>query len=93
LLDEHGVVISGGQGKMAGKMWRWGTMGAFSEADMVDALRAFEEGYAFDDGAAVNAALDVSARAGKQEGEGTRRDRLSPARVKTPKLRLKLQKY
>jgi len=23
---------------MAGKMWRWGTMGAFSEADMVDAL-------------------------------------------------------
>jgi aspartate aminotransferase-like enzyme len=76
LLDEHGVVISGGQGKMAGKMWRWGTMGAFSEADMVDALRAFEtvirqEGYAFEDGAAVNAALDVFAR---QEGEGTRRD-------------------
>src|SRR5258706_555648 len=31
LLNEHGVVISGGQGKMAGKMWRWGTMGAFSE--------------------------------------------------------------
>ena len=32
LLDEHGVVISGGQGKMAGKMWRWGTMGVVSEA-------------------------------------------------------------
>jgi aspartate aminotransferase-like enzyme len=52
LLDEHGVVISGGKGKVAGKMWRWGTMGAFSEADMVEALRAFEtvipeEGYAF----------------------------------------------
>jgi aspartate aminotransferase-like enzyme len=74
LLDEHGVVISGGQGKMAGKMWRWGTMGAFSEADMVDALRAFEtvirqEGYAFEDGAAVNAALDVFARAGKKKEE------------------------
>jgi aspartate aminotransferase-like enzyme len=72
LLDEHGVVISGGQGKMAGKMWRWGTMGAFSEADMVDALRAFEavirqEGYAFVDGAAVNAARDVFARAGEKK--------------------------
>jgi aspartate aminotransferase-like enzyme len=76
LLDEHGVVISGGQGKMAGRMWRWGTMGAFSEADMVDALRAFEtvirqEGYAFEDGAAVNAALDVFARAGKKKEERT----------------------
>lgn len=76
LLDEHGVVISGGQGKMAGKMWRWGTMGAFSEADMVDALRAFEtvirqEGYAFEEGAAVKAALDVFARAGKKEKELT----------------------
>jgi aspartate aminotransferase-like enzyme len=76
LLDEHGVVISGGQGKMAGRMWRWGTMGAFSEADMVDALRAFEtvirqEGYAFEDGAAVNAALDVFARAGKKKEELT----------------------
>jgi aspartate aminotransferase-like enzyme len=76
LLDEHGVVISGGQGKMAGKMWRWGTMGAFSEADMADALRAFEtvirqEGYALEEGAAVNAALDVFARAGKKEKELT----------------------
>jgi aspartate aminotransferase-like enzyme len=74
LLDEHGVVISGGQGKMAGKMWRWGTMGAFSEADLVDALRAFEtvirqEGYAFEDGAAVNAALDVFARANEKKKE------------------------
>jgi aspartate aminotransferase-like enzyme len=74
LLDEHGVVISAGQGKMAGKMWRWGTMGAFSEADMVDALRAFEtvirqEGYAFEDGAAVNAALDVFARASEKKKE------------------------
>jgi aspartate aminotransferase-like enzyme len=74
LLDEHGVVISDGQGRMAGKMWRWGTMGAFSEADMVHALRAFEtvirqEGYAFGDGAAVKAALDVLARAGEKKKE------------------------
>ena len=72
LLDEHGVVISGGQGKMAGKMWRWGTMGVVSEADMVAALAAFEivirqMGYPFEDGAAVNAALDVFARTGKKE--------------------------
>src|SRR2546421_7006 len=71
LRDEHGVVISGGQGKMAGKMWRWGTMGAFSEADMVAALAAFETvirqmGYPFEDGAAVNAALDVFAGTGKK---------------------------
>jgi serine---pyruvate transaminase len=72
LLDEHGVVISGGQGKMAGKMWRWGTMGAFSEADMVAALGAFETvirqmGYPFEEGAAVNAALGVFARTGKKQ--------------------------
>ena len=74
LLNEHGVVISGGQGKMAGKMWRWGTMGTVSEADILGALGAFEtvireEGYAFEDGAAVNAALDVFARASKKHKE------------------------
>jgi aspartate aminotransferase-like enzyme len=52
---------------MAGKMWRWGTMGAISEADMVAALGSFETviremGYRFEEGAAVNAALDVFAR-------------------------------
>jgi aspartate aminotransferase-like enzyme len=72
LRDEHGVVISGGQGEMAGKMWRWGTMGSFSEADMVAALGAFEivirqMGYPFEDAAAMNAALDVFARTGKKE--------------------------
>ena len=71
LRDEHGVVISGGQGKMVGKMWRWGTMGAVSEADMVAALGAFEivirqMGYPFEEGAAVNAARDVFAKAGKK---------------------------
>src|SRR5262245_33937188 len=72
LLQEHGVVISGGQGKMAGKMWRWGTMGTISEADMVGALGAFETviremGYLVAEGAAVNAALDVFARTGEKK--------------------------
>jgi aspartate aminotransferase-like enzyme len=72
LLDEHGVVISGGQGKMTGKMWRWGTMGAVSEADMITALGAFEivvkqMGYRFEEGAAVNAACDVFARASQKK--------------------------
>jgi aspartate aminotransferase-like enzyme len=75
LLDEHGVVISGGQGKMTGKMWRWGTMGAISEADMIAALGAFEIvvkqlGYRFEDGAAVNAARDVFAGTGKKKLAG-----------------------
>jgi len=57
---------------MAGKMWRWGTMGAISEADMAAALGAFEivirqMGYRFEEGAGVNAALDVFARAGKKK--------------------------
>ncbi|HXF33733.1 MAG TPA: alanine--glyoxylate aminotransferase family protein [Candidatus Acidoferrales bacterium] len=78
LLDEHGVVISGGQGKMAGKMWRWGTMGAVSEGDMVGALGAFEIvlrqlGYSFEHGAGVGAAMDVFAGAGKKELVGSRR--------------------
>ncbi|HXP94833.1 MAG TPA: alanine--glyoxylate aminotransferase family protein [Candidatus Binatia bacterium] len=77
LLDEHGVVISGGQGKMAGKMWRWGTMGDVSEGDMIGALGAFEIvlrqlGYSFQHGAAVNAAMSVFAGTGKKELVGSR---------------------
>jgi aspartate aminotransferase-like enzyme len=72
LLDEHGVVISGGQGKMAGKMWRWGTMGDISEADMIAALGAFEivvkrMGYRFEDGAGVNAARGIFAGARRKK--------------------------
>jgi aspartate aminotransferase-like enzyme len=60
---------------MAGKMWRWGTMGAISEADIIAALGAFEivireMGYPLADGAAVNAALDVFARTGQQAESG-----------------------
>jgi aspartate aminotransferase-like enzyme len=47
-------------------------MGAISEADVVAALKAFEVvirqmGYRFEDGAAVNAALDVFAGTGKKK--------------------------
>jgi aspartate aminotransferase-like enzyme len=61
---------------MAGKMWRWGTMGAISEADIVAALEAFEivirqMGYWFEEGAAANAALDVFAGAGRRTRVGT----------------------
>ena len=77
LRDEHGVVISGGQGKMAGKMWRWGTMGALTEADFVGALGAFEIairhlGHVFEHGAAVNGALEVFAKTGKPQLGQTR---------------------
>src|SRR5262245_66159797 len=70
LLDKHGVVISGGQGKMAGKMWRWGTMGAISEADMIAALSAFEivlreRRYPVAERAEVNGAADACARTAK----------------------------
>jgi aspartate aminotransferase-like enzyme len=66
LLEEHGVVISGGQGKMAGKMWRWGTMGNVSEGDMIGGIAAFEQvlrelGYPFEFGAGVKAAMNVFA--------------------------------
>jgi aspartate aminotransferase-like enzyme len=68
LREEHGVVLAGGQGKIADQVWRWGTMGAISEVDVVGAIGAFErvlreEGYAFELGAGVRAALEVFAGA------------------------------
>ena len=44
LLDEkYGVVIAGGQGKMAGKMVRVGHLGAIAEGDVVQVLWAIEQ--------------------------------------------------
>jgi aspartate aminotransferase-like enzyme len=44
LLDsKHGVVIAGGQGKMAGKMVRVGHLGAVAEGDVVQVLWAIEQ--------------------------------------------------
>src|SRR5262249_56951134 len=59
LLQEHGVVLSGGQGNMAGKMWRWGTMGAITQGDMGGGAGGVETGirgggYRVEKGAAAN---------------------------------------
>jgi aspartate aminotransferase-like enzyme len=43
LSEKHGVVIAGGQGKMAGKMVRVGHLGAIAEGDVVQVLWAIEQ--------------------------------------------------
>ena len=44
LIDtKHGVVIAGGQGKMAGKMIRVGHLGAVAEGDVVQVIWAIEQ--------------------------------------------------
>jgi aspartate aminotransferase-like enzyme len=42
LHEEHGVVLSGGQAELAGKIVRFGTMGDFAESDIQTALDAVE---------------------------------------------------
>lgn len=42
LEDEHNVVLAGGQGKLAGKMFRIGHLGLVSEEDIRDTLTALE---------------------------------------------------
>ena len=43
LNQRYGVVIAGGQGKMAGKMIRVGHLGAVAEGDVVQVLWAIEQ--------------------------------------------------
>lgn len=43
LESKHGVVIAGGQGKMAGRMVRVGHLGAVAEGDLVQVLWAMEQ--------------------------------------------------
>mgnify|MGYP001608056513 CR=1 FL=1 len=43
LEDEHGVVVAGGQGKLAGKIFRIGHLGLVSEDDIRQALDALSE--------------------------------------------------
>ncbi|MHB8462678.1 MAG: hypothetical protein ACYDA1_08535, partial [Vulcanimicrobiaceae bacterium] len=40
LREDHGVVISGGQGDLVGKIARIGTIGAFSDEQLERALQA-----------------------------------------------------
>ncbi len=42
LRDDHGVVLSGGQGKLDGKIFRIGHLGWVSEADMKEVVKAVE---------------------------------------------------
>ncbi len=42
LRDRYGVVLSGGQGELAGKIVRFGTMGDVGEADVLGAVAAIE---------------------------------------------------
>lgn len=42
LREKYGVVLSGGQGELAGKIVRFGTMGAVGEADFAAAVGAIE---------------------------------------------------
>ena len=42
LRERYGVVLSGGQGELAGKIVRFGTMGDVSEGDLIGAVGAIE---------------------------------------------------
>lgn len=64
LLDENGVVVAGGLGEMAGKVFRLGHMGNLSYAQIYFALGALEKtlaslGIAFEAGAGVGAARAI----------------------------------
>jgi aspartate aminotransferase-like enzyme len=66
LREEHGVVLSGGQAELSGKIVRFGTMGDVSEADLLAALGAIELtllqfGAAIEPGAGTAAAIEVLA--------------------------------
>jgi aspartate aminotransferase-like enzyme len=67
LREKFGVVIAGGQGKMAGKMIRIGHLGAVAEGDIVQVLWAIEQALeeldvAPAEGRAVRAASEVLRR-------------------------------
>jgi aspartate aminotransferase-like enzyme len=52
LREKHGIVLAGGQGELAGKIVRFGTMGAVSESDVRVALEAIERELSLTSGAA-----------------------------------------
>jgi aspartate aminotransferase-like enzyme len=52
LREKHGVVMAGGQGELAGKIVRFGTMGAVTESDVRCALEAIETELSLTTGAA-----------------------------------------
>lgn len=42
LREKHGIVLAGGQGELAGKIVRFGTMGDIRESDLLRAIEAIE---------------------------------------------------
>ena len=62
LRERHGVVISGGQGELTGKIVRFGTMGDVAENDLLGAIAALELALA-DCGAPVAIGSGVAAAA------------------------------
>lgn len=62
LRERYGVVLSGGQGELTGKIVRMGTMGDVSESDILGAIAAIELALA-DLGARVTAGSGVAAAA------------------------------
>ena len=64
MREVHGVVISGGQKELKGKIFRIGTMGDILQSELIGALGTFEivlaqHGHRFELGAGVRAALEV----------------------------------
>ncbi len=70
LRETYGVVLSGGQGELTGKIVRMGTMGDVSEADLLGAIGAIELALA-DCGVSVTFGNGVGAAAGVLNGRVT----------------------
>ncbi len=60
LRERYGVVISGGQGELTGKIVRFGTMGDVSESDLLGAVASVERALA-DTGATIKPGCGVAA--------------------------------
>ncbi len=72
LREKYGIVIGGGQQELKGKIFRIGTMGDITQADVIGALAAFElslreHGYEAPAGSAASAALQVFASGNARE--------------------------
>jgi aspartate aminotransferase-like enzyme len=67
LRESYGVVLSGGQGEMAGKIVRFGTMGDVSTSDLLGAIGAVELALA-DCGAATTFGTGVTAASNELAG-------------------------
>jgi len=90
LREEYGIVISGGQEHLRGKIFRVGTMGDIAQTDVIALLNALEEvlleaEFKLERGAAARAALDVFVRseeaASPTRGDGRRTDARTAAQT------------